>query len=171
MIVERAAITYRRLRDPSPSERRELAGVMACDGEEDRFEEFVEWLEKEFRDLDHRSRMYIVAELEAQMVGFVRLWRSPHIDEWVIDGIVVSPSHRNVGIGHSLLLRALDQAASLCADSVVAHIRKGKAPAIRIHEKAGFRRETETYRNSYGEECRDYGWQYRIALPAKDGQP
>ena len=163
-----AATKYRRLWDLSSVKRRQLAAVMACDSEEHRYEEFMSWLEDDFATLDHRNRAYVVAETEDVIVGFVRLWHSPHIDEWVIDGIVVSPSRRKAGVGYSLLLQALGLAARSGAPSVVAHVRKDNMPAVIIYEKAGFQRETTDYLNSYGDRRADHGWQYRLQLPLKN---
>ena len=163
-----AATKYRRLRDLSPAKRRQLAAVMACDGEEHRYEEFMSWLEVDFATLDHRNRAYIVAEIEDVIVGFVRLWHSPHIDEWVIDGIVVTPSRRRAGVGYRLLLKALALAQTSGAPSVVAHVRKDNIPSIIIYERAGFQRETTDYLNSYGQRRTGRGWQYRLQLPLKN---
>lgn len=142
---------------------------MAADGEEHRYEELMSWLEKEFATLDHRRRAYILAEVGGIIAGFVRLWRSPHINEWLIDGIAVSPPHRKKGIGYELLLRAMDLAAELGASSVIVHARKGNAAAIALYEKAGFQRETTEYLNSYGEKREGVGWQCRVRLPPKGG--
>ena len=144
---------------------------MACDGEEHRYQEFVSWLREGFRAMDPQKRAYIIAEIEGRIGGFARLWHSPHIEEWVLDGLVVRPSHRGAGVGYSLLLHALDRAARWGARSVVAHVRKDNVPAIRIHEKAGFQPEARTYRNSYGEERRGNGGQYRVQLPLKNANP
>ena len=163
-----AATKYRRLWDLSSVKRRQLAAVMACDSEEHRYEEFMSWLEDDFATLDHRNRAYLVAEIEDVIVGFVRLWNSPHINEWVIDGIVVSPSRRRVGVGYSLLLQALDLTTTSGALSIVAHVRTDNIRALAIFERAGFQRETMEYLNSYGERRAGHGWQYRLQLRSKD---
>jgi len=161
-----AVTSYRRLWELSPAKRRELAAVMACDSGEHRYDKLASWLDKDFATLDHANRAYIVAELDEVIVGFVRLWHSPHIDEWVIDGIVVDPAHRKTGVGYGLLRRALDLATTSGASSVVAHVRRGNVSSITIVEKAGFRRETTDYLNSYGEPRSGRGWQYRLHLPS-----
>ena len=61
--------------------------------------------------MDHERRMYFLAEEEGVVVGFIRLWNSPHINEWVADGIVVRPSHRQKGVGIRLLECAMEKAA------------------------------------------------------------
>jgi len=140
----------------------ELADVMACDDEAPRYDEFVAWLKEEFASLDHQRRMYVIAEERGLAVGFVRLWHSPHIEEWIIDGIVVTPSHRRRGVGAGLLSRALHLAQQSGAASVVAHARADRVAAIALYEKAGFERETTTYLNSYGEPRSGTGWQLRL---------
>lgn len=160
--------TYSWLREASPSKRQELAAVMACDGEEHRYEEFVAWLAEDFATLDHRNRAYVVAEAEGVIVGFARLWNSPHIREWVIDGLVVSPSHRRKGVGRSLLSRALNLAGASGASSVIVQVSRDNTPAIALYEKAGFRRERAEYLNSYGRPRQGCGWQWRVKLPLGD---
>lgn len=156
------AVTYRRVLHLCPRKLRQLAGVMACDGEEHRLEEFVEYLAEEFASLDHERRMYIVAEEGDAVIGFARLWHSPHIDEWVIDGLVVGPSQRRRGIGGHLLGHAVQLAGECGAGSVIAHILADNAASGRLHEKAGFMREAQQYRNSYGQDRSSVGWQYRM---------
>jgi ribosomal protein S18 acetylase RimI-like enzyme len=160
-------VKYRRLRKLSLLKRRELAALMAADGEEQRYEELMSWLEQEFAGLDPTRRAYILAEVGGLVVGFVRLWNSPHIKEWLIDGIAVDPPHRQRGIGYGLLLGALDLAVKLGATSVIVHVRKDNAAAMALYEKAGFQRETTDYLNSYGERRQGRGWQYRARLTGK----
>ena len=156
--------TYRRLRDASPAEQRELAAVMASYDDGDRYEEFVSWLAGEFATLDHKNRAYFVAEFGGVIVGFVRLWNSPHIREWVIDGVVVSPSRQRRGLGYRLLRDAMDLAARSGAPSVIVQVSKRNAPALALYEKVGFQRETTDYLNSYGQPRQGLGWQCRIKL-------
>jgi len=53
-------ITYRRLYECPPVKREQLASVMACYEDEDRYEEFLAWLAEEFASLDHARRAYLV---------------------------------------------------------------------------------------------------------------
>ena len=156
--------SYRQVSSLSTDGVRQLAAVMATDGEEARFDEFVAWLGEEFAGLDHERRFYTVAEDRGRIIGFVRLWHSPHIDEWVIDGIVVAPSHRRRGIGRALLGEALALARRRSAPSVVAHIGHHNAPSVALHQQAGFRPETSDYLNSLGQPRSGIGSQYRLDL-------
>ena len=157
-------LTIRQLEELPPAKREELAGVMACDEEVGRFDEFVAFLETDFASLDPARRVYLVAECEGRIVGFLRLWHSPHVDEWFNDGMVVDPAHRRRGIGRRLLREALRVAGRMGAASLVAQIRRGNPASIRLHESAGFLRETTNYVNSHGQPRSGVGWQYRIRL-------
>jgi RimJ/RimL family protein N-acetyltransferase len=150
--------------DASPEQRRQLAGVMASDGDSERFDEFVRFLDGEFDRLDAERRFYVVAELKGMIIGFVRIWHSPHIGEWVNDGIVVLPEYRRQAVGGRLLKTALALAAERGAKSVVAHVLDCNPASILFHERMGFEREVSCYRNSYGELRAAGGWQYRIWL-------
>lgn len=154
----------RQLEELPPAKREELAGVMACDEEVGRFDEFVEFLQKDFASLDPARRAYLVAEDDGAIVGFLRLWHSPHVDEWFNDGMVVHPAQRRRGIGRRLLQEALRLAGRMGAHSLVAQILRSNLASIRLHEAAGFRQETTDYINSYGDPRNGVGWQYRIRL-------
>ena len=160
-------ITYRLTAKASPEKRRQLAETMASKEEPERLEEFVSWLDNEFATLEASERFYIVAELQNRIIGFVRIWHSPHIAEWVNDGIVVDPAHRRQGVGKHLLETALSVARTHGAKSVVGHVRTSNVATMRLHESVGFKRETPHYRNSYGDLMGPGGWQYRLSLDAK----
>ncbi len=157
-------IAFRRIVELTAPKREELAAVMASDGDESRYDEFISWLKKDFVSLDHSRRAYIVAESEGTIVGFIRLWHSPHVDEWFNDGMVVSPAFRRQGIGRCLLQQALQLAIRMGAFSVIAQIGKDNIASIRLHEKAGFLPETTEYLNSYGQSRSGVGRQYRLRL-------
>ena len=156
--------TLKHLVGPSAGQRRQLARVMACDEDAGRYDEFVAFLREDFASLDPLRRAYIVAEEEGRIVGFIRLWHSPHVDEWFIDGMVVSPAHRRRGIGRRLLQEALRLAVRMGASPVIAQIRNDNIASVRLHEATGFRRESAEYLNSYGQPRSGWGWQYRLIL-------
>jgi RimJ/RimL family protein N-acetyltransferase len=160
-------IAYRRIMTLSLPKRQQLAAVMACDGEESRYKEFLRWLADDFARIDRSSRTYIVAEDDGVIVGFVRLWLSPYLNEWVNDGMVVAPDYRRQGIGTQLVRLILGLAWDLGAPSVIAHIGNQNVPSIRLHEKAGFRREpVSAFKNSYGtQQDPGRGGRYRVLRP------
>jgi RimJ/RimL family protein N-acetyltransferase len=161
-----ATVTYRRLMELPIVKRRELAAVMANDGEESRYGEFLSWLEADFARLDPAARAYLVAEKGGVIVGFMRLWHSPHIGEWLNDGMVVALACRRRGIGRQLLGLLLDLAWEMGAQSVIAHISDKNTASIRLHKRAGFRREqVQSFPNSYGTPSTPGRGQYRIVRP------
>jgi ribosomal protein S18 acetylase RimI-like enzyme len=162
-----SSTTYRRLYECTPAQRQQLAAVMACYEDEDRYEEFLVWLAEEFLSLNHSRRAYLVAEESSRIVGFVRLWHTPHIDEWVLDGIVVATDFRRRGIGRELVRRTLALAREMGADSVVVHVSRKNPPAISLYEQAGFCREADDYRNSHGQWRRGVGWLCRADVSGR----
>lgn len=166
----RSVLSFKRLRELPRHKRSELATVMACDGDESRYDEFLSCLEKDFASLDHNRRVYIVAESDGVIVGFIRLWHSPHVDEWFNDGMVVSPAFRRQGIGRGLLQQSLQLATRMGASSVIAQIRKDNIASRRFHKKAGFLPEITEYLNSYGDPRTGVGWQYRVHLHKRTGR-
>ena len=140
---------------------------MDTDEASSRYGEFIEFLDGEFARLDRCSRAYVVAEAGKTIVGFVRIWDSPHIREWVIDGLVVHPAHRRKGVAHRLILQALDLVRAGGGSSVISDIRSDNAAAARLHRRVGFHRETNSYLNAYGERRSGWGWQWRLMLPAE----
>jgi len=109
-----------------------------------------------------------VAEAAGRIIGFIRLWHSPHIDEWVLDGIVVAREYRRRGIGRRLVRGVLDLARTLGAASVIVHPSRRNLPAIALYEQTGFRREAGDYRNSFGQWRRGVGWLCRARVHRGD---
>ena len=161
-------MAFRRIKELPRHKREELAAVMDTYEDESRYDEFVSWLEKDFASLDHDRKVYIVAESSDVIVGFIRLWHSPDVDEWFNDGMVVSPAFRRQGIGRGLLQQALQLASLMGAASVIAQIGKDNIASIQLHEKAGVLPETTEYLNSYGHARTGVGWQYRLRLSFLD---
>ena len=156
--------TFSRLETLSERQMVELAVVMACDDEEYRYEEFLTWIREDFKKIDHSRKAYIMAEAFGRIVGFIRVWHSPHNSKWMNDGMVVLPEHRNQGVGHRLVVEALRLAKDMGAECVYLHTWKDNLPSIRIHEKAGFQRVTDTFVNSCGDPRNGTSWEYRRNL-------
>ncbi|KKM14410.1 hypothetical protein LCGC14_1706430 [marine sediment metagenome] len=160
-------IAFRRIKRLPPPKREQLACVMACDGEESRYGEFLSWLEEDFVALDHSRRAYIVAECDGVIVGFVRVWHSPHVKAWFNDGMVVAPAFRRQGIGRDLLARALQLAERMGARSLISQIRKSNTASIRLHENAGFVPDVTDGPDPYGSPRPAARRQYRIRVQAR----
>ena len=153
--------SYQRMRTLSERQIVELAVTMACDDEEYRYEEFQAWIREEFQNIDHNQKAYVMAVVFGRIVGFIRVWSSPHNHKLMNDGIVVLPEHRNKGVGHRLVLEAINVARRMGADSMYFHTWKDNYASIRIHEKAGFERVTDSFVNSYGKPRNGTSWEYR----------
>ena len=152
--------TYQRMKTLSERQMVELAVTMACDDEEYRYEEFLAWIREDFQKINHSRKAYIMALAFGRIVGFIRVWNSPHNHKWMNDGIVVLPGHRNKGVGHQLVCEAMNLAESMGAPSMYFHTWKDNYASIRIHEKAGFHRVTDTFKNSYGGLRNGTSWEY-----------
>jgi 8-oxo-dGTP pyrophosphatase MutT (NUDIX family)/RimJ/RimL family protein N-acetyltransferase len=159
--------TYPRMDTLSERQTVELAVVMACDDEEYRYEEFLAWIREDFKNIDRTRKAYIMAMAFGRIVGFVRVWHSPHNDKWMNDGMVVLPEHRNRGVGHRLVVEAGNLSKGLGAECLYFHTWKDNYPSIRVHEKAGFERVSDTFVNSYGNPRNGTSWEFRRNLLAK----
>ena len=158
---------YSRVVTMSERQMVELAVVMACDDEEYRYEEFLTWIREDFKNIDNSRKAYIMAEAFGRIVGFVRVWHSPHNSKWMNDGMVVLPEHRNHGVGHRLVVEALRLSKDMGAECLYFHTWKDNYPSIRIHERAGFECVTDTFVNSYGNRRNGTSWELRRNLFAE----
>ena len=80
--------------------------------------------------------------------------------------MVVLPEHRNRGVGYRLVVEAVNLSKGLGAESLYFHTWKDNYPSIRVHEKAGFERVTDTFVNSYGNPRNGTSWEFRRNLLA-----
>ena len=158
-------IACRHLLEPCDKDIEELATVMSSGGEEHRKLEHIAWIRDFYESIDHNRNAVFVARLGETIVGFIRIWHSSHIDEWLVEGVTVLPAHQREGIASNLLRVGIDFAAQMNADSIIAHTSKKNTASIRLHEKAGFSRETDSFRTSYGQWREGTGWRYRLPLP------
>lgn len=105
--------------------------------------EIEEWLKK---DLEDKSSKYIVAELDGEPAGFVRLsfrsesTRDRHVD-WL--GIAVRRKHWRKGVGEALMKEAIGLAKESGCRKLMLGMNEGNERAIPLYEKLGFR--TEAY--------------------------
>ena len=90
---------------------------------------------------------FLVAESSAQVVGYtmsrlehgfsdlkkLRFTKKGHIIS-----VAVIPEYRNIGIGHSLVDRALSALAQLHVDECYLEVRITNGPAINLYKKMGF---------------------------------
>ncbi|MFT3889055.1 MAG: GNAT family N-acetyltransferase [Arachnia sp.] len=79
-------------------------------------------------------------------------------------GLNIAPDHRGEGLGHRVLAMLIDHiSARTSADTVVNEFEDERAPALRIHQRAGFRPDENTT-DGYGRPVR--AW--RLALRPTD---
>jgi len=104
---------------------------------------------------------FIVAEQLGQVVGYGIGYISNNTGE--LDSIAVDPNFRRLGIGQKLILFILQSFREKDVTTVTAEVRTTNEPAIRFHEKLGFR-IGETLKQYYA----DGGNAYLLRMDIKD---
>jgi [ribosomal protein S18]-alanine N-acetyltransferase len=79
------------------------------------------------------------------VAGFCAFWRV--VDQIHINNLAIRPNLRRRGLGHVLLARVLEDAASMGAPHATLEVRRSNTAAIRLYERAGF--ELVGVRSSY----------------------
>ena len=93
-------------------------------------------------DERHQPQDYLVAELDGQVVGYVRLVpptqlpSNAHIRQ--ISGLAVDPSARRRGVGAALVAAAVEQARRVGARRVTLRVLGHNTAARRLYQAAGF---------------------------------
>jgi len=105
--------------------------------------EIEEWLKK---DLEEKSIRYIIAELDGEPAGFVRLWSRPEFRRdrhvaWL--GIAVRRKYWRRGVGTGLMKEAIRLAKESGFRKLMLGTIEGNERAIPLYKKFGFR--TEAY--------------------------
>jgi [ribosomal protein S18]-alanine N-acetyltransferase len=90
-------------------------------------------------------------------------------DEWEIENIVVHESERHAGVGTALVRGLAAEAAASGARSIILEVRESNAPARRLYEKIGFRREGQ--RKGYYDGPTEDAVLYRLTLQSCDKIP
>jgi RimJ/RimL family protein N-acetyltransferase len=92
------------------------------------FSDHMAWLGRTLKD---SSRTLLVAELDGELVGTVRVDRRDDFSElsWT-----VAPSHRGRGIGQRMVLAVAETTPA----PLYAEVKEGNAASIRIAAAAGF---------------------------------
>jgi L-amino acid N-acyltransferase YncA len=108
-----------------------------------------ETIEAWARDLDYRTVLPIVAEIEGRIVADATLHRRTygwmqHVAEV---RIVVDPSIRGKGLGHALLSEILDIARTWGMEILVSELTPEQKAAIRLVKSVGFKREASLRRH------------------------
>ncbi len=157
-------VTYIRRNTLTDRQIVEFAIVMASDEESYRYEEHLDWVREEFRTLDHATRGYVFAEQYGRIIGFARVWMSPHINRWMLEGYEVTPDYRRKGIGSRLVIEAMKLAEQMGATEIYSHQWKDNDPSLRAHKKAGFEIISDSFLNSFGNEREGTHWELRKSI-------
>jgi ribosomal-protein-alanine N-acetyltransferase len=87
----------------------------------------------------HHARIDVVRDDRARVLAFHNYWLVSASSELHVLSIATHPDHRRRGLGHELLVHALDAARAIGATLATLEVRKGNAPAIALYERCGFR--------------------------------
>jgi ribosomal-protein-alanine N-acetyltransferase len=97
------------------------------------------------------TRHYVVAEGGSQIVGYGGLFSPSTGVDADIQTVTVAPEWQGKGIGRTILVELLGEAARRCAPAVLLEVRLGNAAAIHLYESFGFV-EIARRRNYYGQD-------------------
>src|SRR5579872_1625843 len=99
-----------------------------------------------YTELSNRSACYLVARLEASVVGYAGMWVI--MDEAHITTLAVSPEHRGKKIGERLLLGLLEESILHGATRATLEVRENNRVAQNLYRKYRFR-EAAIRKNYY----------------------
>ena len=102
-----------------------------------------DWRRRIVRTRRSPDGLFLVAEVEGEIVGDLGLWPDAHpcSSHVVWFGMSVSAAHRGVGVGGALLETALSWAAAAGYRRAALGVLPGNARAIAFYERHGFVRE------------------------------
>lgn len=96
------------------------------------------WSKRGFLDsLENADTLYLVAEQEHEIIGYLGLWQSQ--EEADIVNVAVKESARRQGAAGRLLEEAVRRAKERGVTALTLEVRVSNAAAIRLYEKHGFR--------------------------------
>ncbi|MGY0501150.1 GNAT family N-acetyltransferase [Nocardia sp. FBN12] len=80
---------------------------------------------------------WMVAEIERKVCGYALIAVGQEGSAWVI-GLAVAGSHRGLGLGKELLVRAVDRCRGARIDTLFITVRPSNTPAVNLYKKSGF---------------------------------
>jgi len=104
-----------------------------------------------FTGIIEGDKLTVVAYEESKMVGAVRLWHSPFVNQWLVEGLEVHPNHRRKGVAFKMLEHGLATLKTKGIKSLHANILSGNTASIEVHKKAGFHLLEQGTCNSFGD--------------------
>lgn len=94
------------------------------------------WSEKGFEEGLEASAIFLAAEEEHRVVGYIGMYVS--VPEGEITNVAVTPEKRGKGTGKALVDAVKQWAHDHGVTSIVLEVRVSNAAAIRVYEQAGF---------------------------------
>jgi ribosomal-protein-alanine N-acetyltransferase len=100
------------------------------------------WVEEAFRheieeNAFSRPRVAVTVEEPQAVAGYCVSWIV--FEQVHVQNVAVHPSHRRVGLGRHLLLRALSEGVDAGARSAQLEVRESNAIALKLYASLGFR--------------------------------
>lgn len=100
-------------------------------------QEFYNYLQQVF--FRTSGAQYLIWEADGCYVSALRL--EPYRDGLLLEALETAPQHRGKGYAAALMQAALESAGSM---KVYSHVGKKNAASLRVHEKCGFMRISES---------------------------
>ncbi len=94
------------------------------------------WSEQGFLDGMDNSAIFLVAEDEGEIVGYIGMYVMP--PEGEITNVAVAKEARGSGTGAALVEAMQQRAAEHGVERIVLEVRVSNDPAIHVYEKRGF---------------------------------
>lgn len=94
------------------------------------------WSEQGFLDGMDNSTIFLVAEDEGEIVGYIGMYVMP--PEGEITNVAVAKEARGSGTGAALVEAMQQRAAEHGVERIVLEVRVSNDPAIHVYEKRGF---------------------------------
>lgn len=95
------------------------------------------WPEKAYQhELQNNQAYFATLSYQTTLIGYSGLWHL--VDQAHIGTIVSHPKVRRKGIGELLLIKAIEQAMALAADTVTLEVRPSNQAAQHLYAKYGF---------------------------------
>lgn len=90
-----------------------------------------------FDILENKRALYLVAELEGTVCGYMGLWDI--VAEGHITNVAVSPEHRRKHIGSAMLDVMIDVCKEAGIEQMTLEVRAGNEPAKALYQSKGFK--------------------------------
>jgi len=105
-------------------------------------QEFYFYLKDAF--FSDKNAFYAVWEEDGRYVSALRM--EPYRDGLLLEALQSAPEMRNKGLATKLLMQTLNYVACMGVKPVYSHIDKANYASMRVHEKCGFRKISESAR-------------------------